>query len=353
MPKYRRRNGQHAWHWCMNCSNWPTSDYSESEGGGRPIAGELCNECSAKEKAGMCAHIAAIVMAASGLVEGNSKDEIPSEIVARYKSIELIKNKARRKNIIYYLIFLGVVIILYLLKVPLGALLPLIGGTSVIMLSTLDSLKSDDMLFIKLYKSIEMLKLSETNPDFRNDAYKKFNDALRYIPSFQEHSFPWYSKNDDVTDKFFKNLQSLVSRGILDGHIDYNDLSEIALAFISSDINDINILNTKIDEKLGNILFTSHERDKTIKNIIISFTTSIYSSTIIKLILTISGASLTALFMYYIFTLIIGNEIQPGYILASAAGLSIPFAYATSLTKEKIFSIRDDNGWPLKWTKER
>jgi hypothetical protein len=49
---YRRRQGSDAWHWCRNCSNWPTSGYEEKPS--KPAAGELCNECKAKEKAGTC-----------------------------------------------------------------------------------------------------------------------------------------------------------------------------------------------------------------------------------------------------------------------------------------------------------
>ena len=52
--KYRRKRGSDAWHWCTNCSNWPTSDYEEQERDSRPTTGELDNECKAKEKAGTC-----------------------------------------------------------------------------------------------------------------------------------------------------------------------------------------------------------------------------------------------------------------------------------------------------------
>ena len=48
----RRKNGSDTWHWCRNCSNWPTSDYTEKAG--RPTSGDLCNECKGKEKAGTC-----------------------------------------------------------------------------------------------------------------------------------------------------------------------------------------------------------------------------------------------------------------------------------------------------------
>ena len=57
MPEYRKKkDGKDTWHWCKNCSNWPTSNY-ESEwhsGTERPKTGELDNECKAKEKDGKC-----------------------------------------------------------------------------------------------------------------------------------------------------------------------------------------------------------------------------------------------------------------------------------------------------------
>jgi hypothetical protein len=49
---YRRRNGSDTWHWCRNCSQWPTSDYVEQQS--KPTTGELHNECRSKEAAGTC-----------------------------------------------------------------------------------------------------------------------------------------------------------------------------------------------------------------------------------------------------------------------------------------------------------
>ncbi len=49
---YRRRRGHDTWHFCRNCSNWPTSDYVEQEQ--KPTTGELCNECRAKRNVGTC-----------------------------------------------------------------------------------------------------------------------------------------------------------------------------------------------------------------------------------------------------------------------------------------------------------
>ena len=55
MTKYRRRKGSDTWHWCRNCSNYPTTDYEEVDiSTGRPSSGELDNECLAKEKARDC-----------------------------------------------------------------------------------------------------------------------------------------------------------------------------------------------------------------------------------------------------------------------------------------------------------
>lgn len=56
MPTYRKRKGKDTWHWCKNCSNYPTSDYDEvtKSGKERPSYGELDNECLAKEEKGEC-----------------------------------------------------------------------------------------------------------------------------------------------------------------------------------------------------------------------------------------------------------------------------------------------------------
>jgi hypothetical protein len=49
---WRRRQGNDTWHFCRNCSNWPTSGYDEKSS--KPTTGELCNECQAKKSAGNC-----------------------------------------------------------------------------------------------------------------------------------------------------------------------------------------------------------------------------------------------------------------------------------------------------------
>ena len=50
--EYRRRKDSDAWHWCRNCSNWPTSDYVSQNT--KPTTGELDNECKAKQANGEC-----------------------------------------------------------------------------------------------------------------------------------------------------------------------------------------------------------------------------------------------------------------------------------------------------------
>jgi hypothetical protein len=52
--EYRKRKGHDAWHWCTDCTQWPTSDYDTWCGEGRPSTGELDNQCLAKEKEGKC-----------------------------------------------------------------------------------------------------------------------------------------------------------------------------------------------------------------------------------------------------------------------------------------------------------
>ena len=51
MAEYRRRKSSDTWHWCRNCSKWPTSNYDSRHT--RPSY-DLCNECKAKEKEGRC-----------------------------------------------------------------------------------------------------------------------------------------------------------------------------------------------------------------------------------------------------------------------------------------------------------
>lgn len=53
MAIYRRKSDSDTWHWCRNCSNYPTGlDVKVSYT--KPTSGELCNECKAKEDRGEC-----------------------------------------------------------------------------------------------------------------------------------------------------------------------------------------------------------------------------------------------------------------------------------------------------------
>ena len=49
---YRKKTNSDTWHWCRNCSNWPTSRYTERHT--KPTGGELCDECKAKDKDRNC-----------------------------------------------------------------------------------------------------------------------------------------------------------------------------------------------------------------------------------------------------------------------------------------------------------
>jgi hypothetical protein len=50
--RWRRRKGHDTWHFCSNCSLWPTSDYDERTD--KPTTGELCDQCRSKDSAGTC-----------------------------------------------------------------------------------------------------------------------------------------------------------------------------------------------------------------------------------------------------------------------------------------------------------
>ena len=53
MVEYRRKKGRDTWHWCKNCSNWPTGPDVERRYS-KPVSGELCNECRSKDSSGTC-----------------------------------------------------------------------------------------------------------------------------------------------------------------------------------------------------------------------------------------------------------------------------------------------------------
>jgi hypothetical protein len=58
--RYRRRKGRDTWHWCRNCSNWPTRNFNERQI--KPTSGELCNQCQAKTAKGNCLESEAVAI---------------------------------------------------------------------------------------------------------------------------------------------------------------------------------------------------------------------------------------------------------------------------------------------------
>ena len=53
MPRYVKRKDSDTWHWCTNCSNYPTG-LNVNVSYKKPTYGELCDECQAKEKEDRC-----------------------------------------------------------------------------------------------------------------------------------------------------------------------------------------------------------------------------------------------------------------------------------------------------------
>jgi len=56
MAEYRKQKGSDVWHWCRNCSEWPTGapgiDYVVRHV--RPQPQEMHEECRLKEASGSC-----------------------------------------------------------------------------------------------------------------------------------------------------------------------------------------------------------------------------------------------------------------------------------------------------------
>jgi hypothetical protein len=52
MKEYRRKRGGYTWHFCKNCTNWPTFNYDIIYV--KPSSDELCDECKDKERANNC-----------------------------------------------------------------------------------------------------------------------------------------------------------------------------------------------------------------------------------------------------------------------------------------------------------
>ena len=54
MRSWRRKKGSDAWHFCTNCSNWPTNDYEEVKT--KPTSGQFDDECLSKDANGECSN---------------------------------------------------------------------------------------------------------------------------------------------------------------------------------------------------------------------------------------------------------------------------------------------------------
>jgi hypothetical protein len=56
MPSYIQPPGSDTWHWCRNCSDYPSRIGATERlpEGQRPSDGELCNECRDAERDGRC-----------------------------------------------------------------------------------------------------------------------------------------------------------------------------------------------------------------------------------------------------------------------------------------------------------
>lgn len=52
MAEFRQSKDSDLWHFCTNCSEWPTHDYISSET--RPVSGKIDFECCAKADYAEC-----------------------------------------------------------------------------------------------------------------------------------------------------------------------------------------------------------------------------------------------------------------------------------------------------------
>ena len=54
MKLYKRRKGHDTWHWCKECSEYPTMRSDVQATAYRPLVGEFCQQCKSKEEKGDC-----------------------------------------------------------------------------------------------------------------------------------------------------------------------------------------------------------------------------------------------------------------------------------------------------------
>jgi len=54
MPTYVKRKNSDTWHWCKNCSNYPSEKVIEKTRRSKPKGAKLCPQCESKAKRGQC-----------------------------------------------------------------------------------------------------------------------------------------------------------------------------------------------------------------------------------------------------------------------------------------------------------
>ena len=54
MTEYRKAQDSDTWHFCKNCSQWPTTGIDVERRYVRPTTGEFCEECKAKARENDC-----------------------------------------------------------------------------------------------------------------------------------------------------------------------------------------------------------------------------------------------------------------------------------------------------------
>ncbi len=50
--EYRKEHGSNTWHFCQDCSEWPTTSYNSRAG--EPANAKLCDQCRSLNVSGSC-----------------------------------------------------------------------------------------------------------------------------------------------------------------------------------------------------------------------------------------------------------------------------------------------------------
>ncbi len=267
---------------------------------------------------------------------------------AEYEIIKIKIKKNRQRNLIMYLKFFVAVIILYFLRFPLDFLFPFSLGIGLIIPGVVaNSINVNDRVIINLYESIELLKLSRTDSTLRISAYKKFKDAMEEVKFYRHSYVPWNSNNNEINEKFIINMNNRISPAIRKGEVNHEEIQEIALLFIDSDISDIEKINKKVEASF---------KDETIKDKtegrFSGTMRSIFSNLIVKAISSILGGFLSSFLLSQLYFYIIGDIIDNQTIFGAGAALSFIFAPAVSLTHSKYPKLRIKNGRPEIWVED-